>query len=376
MASAGGEWGRSWWIAFTLVPFGWLAFVAFAYAGRRARRRGWISWAILYGVVFWAATVVASVEELDYAVRQSGGLVMFLGTPVPFLHALAIRRAYLDATSGAHVTAPAAVAAPTVRARPPRRWTGIPVFMVIFGVVGLLVGGIQLASAEPGGIAFVAFGGASILAATLRVPPRRYAAPVAGTVREDDERGLVFPYAAGRARRTTAGVALFVVLGVSMAVYADEFTSRRRYLARPAGILAAAGATATLAFGLTPRRGGAIALTPARVSIVNRRFRVAVPWESIADVRPATGYGGQPLVAVDAVATRAVEKSVVARWATVFHGRSFGHVTIEPQAADADPLALLRVVTHYWRHPDERGDLAAPGVVERFAEIASGGSGS
>lgn len=89
---------RSWWILFTLVPFGWLAFVSFAYAGAKANEPRWKRWAVVYLLMFWIATVIASVQELPYALRQVGGMVMLFGWAMPVVHALRIRQEYLAAT--------------------------------------------------------------------------------------------------------------------------------------------------------------------------------------------------------------------------------------------------------------------------------------
>ena len=104
---------RSWWILFTLVPFGWFAFAAFGYAGLKADEPRWKRWAVAYLAIFWVATIIASVEELPYGVRQAGGMVMFFGWPIPVIHALVINHAFLARTRPAAPTGPTLPATPS-----------------------------------------------------------------------------------------------------------------------------------------------------------------------------------------------------------------------------------------------------------------------
>jgi hypothetical protein len=239
--------------------------------------------------------------------------------------------------------------------------------MALAGGVATIVGAMSLGGGDPGGVTFVAMGMAMIVVASLRAPARTDALPAAAPV-VPGESGLVFRYSERRARRAAVAIALFMVAAAAMAIWPETFSGRRERVARPAGIVAAVAAAATLGSGVGGRPGAAVVLTPARIAHETGRFKTAVRWESVADVRAASGYGGEPVVAVDATDARAVEASAAARIVTPFVRWSVGHVALHPQALEVEPAALLLVVRHYWQHPEDRAELGTQRAVERYRE--------
>jgi DNA uptake protein ComE-like DNA-binding protein len=90
---------RSWWVLLTLVPLGLTAWGALVYAGVRARRPLWTA----FGIVYLAGTAVgfalAQVEpDGESTARDVAGGVLLLSWAAAFVHALAIRSAYLERT--------------------------------------------------------------------------------------------------------------------------------------------------------------------------------------------------------------------------------------------------------------------------------------
>jgi hypothetical protein len=89
---------RSWWILLTLVPIGLTAWGALVYAGLRVRRKAWTIAGIVYLATLVAAfaLVTAEGEKEDTWYGDVGGALILFAWAVPFVHALAIRRAFLD----------------------------------------------------------------------------------------------------------------------------------------------------------------------------------------------------------------------------------------------------------------------------------------
>ena len=98
MADRGLELRRSSWILLTLVPLGLMGWGALVYAGLRARRKAWT----VAGLVYLAAVVAAFVlvtaepEGADTWYGNLGGALILFAWAVPFVHALAIRRPFLE----------------------------------------------------------------------------------------------------------------------------------------------------------------------------------------------------------------------------------------------------------------------------------------
>jgi 4-amino-4-deoxy-L-arabinose transferase-like glycosyltransferase len=89
---------RSWWILLTLVPLGLMGWGALVYAGVRARRRTWTAAGIVYLAAVIAAFVLVSAEPdaKDTWYGDLGGALILFAWAVPFVHALVIRRPFLD----------------------------------------------------------------------------------------------------------------------------------------------------------------------------------------------------------------------------------------------------------------------------------------
>jgi hypothetical protein len=89
---------RSWWVLLALLPFGWLSWLAFLYAGLRARRPLWLAFAAIYFGGGLASFILVGVDG-DPDGGWPGTVGTILGLAVwggVFVHALAIRRGYLD----------------------------------------------------------------------------------------------------------------------------------------------------------------------------------------------------------------------------------------------------------------------------------------
>jgi hypothetical protein len=85
------DWLRSWWILLTL-PFGFLGWLAFVYAGMRAKNLRWVGYAVAYFapvVAFFSSPDESKLE--DYMIA-----VVLIAWPISFIHTLVIRREYLD----------------------------------------------------------------------------------------------------------------------------------------------------------------------------------------------------------------------------------------------------------------------------------------
>jgi hypothetical protein len=88
------QWTRSWWVL--LSPLGWLNWTAFLYAGLRTRTRRWLVYAGVYLVA--SAVSIALIASFDTESWQSdaGAWVGLFSWGVSLVHALAIRREFLD----------------------------------------------------------------------------------------------------------------------------------------------------------------------------------------------------------------------------------------------------------------------------------------
>ena len=90
---------RSWWVLLPLVSLGWLAWASFLYAGLRARKRAWLAWAAAYFVLGIAGFLMVDSEGSASGIRgfldDAGTLLSLVVMIAGFVHALAIRRAFL-----------------------------------------------------------------------------------------------------------------------------------------------------------------------------------------------------------------------------------------------------------------------------------------
>jgi len=89
----------SWWVLVPLVPFGWLSWVSFLYAGLRARKRPWLGWAFAYFLTGVGGLVMVAVDAggdgVDTAVETVGVIMSFVTMFASFVHGLVIRRPFL-----------------------------------------------------------------------------------------------------------------------------------------------------------------------------------------------------------------------------------------------------------------------------------------
>jgi hypothetical protein len=88
---------RSWWVGLTLIPIGWLSWTAFLYVGLRAGRRRWLVYSALYlGLAIFATVFIDDERWPEWL--TSLALIAFIACwGGAFVHALVIRRQYLDA---------------------------------------------------------------------------------------------------------------------------------------------------------------------------------------------------------------------------------------------------------------------------------------
>ena len=92
---------RDWWILLPPLSIGLLAWVAFLYAGVRARRGSWLLAAAGYfGVLALVFVIDAAVGGEDWS-ETLAGLTMFAAAAGGFVHAIAIRRPFYAAIGGA-----------------------------------------------------------------------------------------------------------------------------------------------------------------------------------------------------------------------------------------------------------------------------------
>jgi len=92
---------QSWWIAFTLFPFGWFGWAAFLYAGMRANRRRWKAYAGMYfvaaaiSITFIAMGPDGPGDPDTWHDTVGGGIGLALWAAA-LVHSLVIRRPYLE----------------------------------------------------------------------------------------------------------------------------------------------------------------------------------------------------------------------------------------------------------------------------------------
>jgi competence ComEA-like helix-hairpin-helix protein len=91
------SWREDWWVAITLIPVGFFAWIGPLYAGARARRALWFALGIAWAIVWWAGALWDDVVA-GHDTDMSGGLLVLCWFGA-LATALAIRPAYRRALS-------------------------------------------------------------------------------------------------------------------------------------------------------------------------------------------------------------------------------------------------------------------------------------
>jgi hypothetical protein len=80
----------------TLFPLGLLSFGAFLYTGLRARERRWVVAAVVYATVVYTGFVLTASTGDETIASDVGITLVLIGWAVSFVHAVAIRGAFLE----------------------------------------------------------------------------------------------------------------------------------------------------------------------------------------------------------------------------------------------------------------------------------------
>lgn len=92
------DWVRSWWVL--LAALGWLNWTAFLYAGLRSHNRRWLIWSGIYLAASAASLGLIVGNDptgpADSVEEQLGAWLGLFSWGVSFVHALAIRRQFLE----------------------------------------------------------------------------------------------------------------------------------------------------------------------------------------------------------------------------------------------------------------------------------------
>jgi DNA uptake protein ComE-like DNA-binding protein len=87
---------RGRWVLASLVPFGWVTWLGFGYAGFRARKPAWVAAGAIYLLVTAATLFVTSLDGNTKGVDDNVGyIVMFSSWGIGIFHAFLTRKAYL-----------------------------------------------------------------------------------------------------------------------------------------------------------------------------------------------------------------------------------------------------------------------------------------
>jgi DNA uptake protein ComE-like DNA-binding protein len=87
---------RGRWVLTSLVPFGWVTWLGFGYAGFRARKPVWVAAGAIYLLVTAATLFVTSLDGNTKGVDDNVGyIVMFTSWGVGIFHSFLTRKAYL-----------------------------------------------------------------------------------------------------------------------------------------------------------------------------------------------------------------------------------------------------------------------------------------
>ena len=87
---------RGRWVFTSLIPFGWVTWAGFGYAGFRARRPAWVVAGAVYLAITVATLFVTSLDDNTKGVDDNVGyIVMFSAWGVGICHAFLSRKSYL-----------------------------------------------------------------------------------------------------------------------------------------------------------------------------------------------------------------------------------------------------------------------------------------
>lgn len=87
----------SWWVVLTLVPFGWMTWAAFLFAGVRARHASWLGAALLYAIAAIAGGILFNLDAGEQGLlADAGGAITVFFWAMGATHAFTARDEFLD----------------------------------------------------------------------------------------------------------------------------------------------------------------------------------------------------------------------------------------------------------------------------------------
>jgi hypothetical protein len=87
---------RGRWVIASLVPFGWVTWAGFLYAGLKARKGAWVAFAAAYALAAAGAITITELDEdIDELDDTLGYLLMFGTYAVGIVHSFVARKEYL-----------------------------------------------------------------------------------------------------------------------------------------------------------------------------------------------------------------------------------------------------------------------------------------
>jgi DNA uptake protein ComE-like DNA-binding protein len=87
---------RGRWVFTSLIPFGWVTWAGFGYAGIRARRPAWVVAGAIYLAITAATLFVTSLDQNETGADDNiGYIVMFSAWGIGIAHSFLSRKAYL-----------------------------------------------------------------------------------------------------------------------------------------------------------------------------------------------------------------------------------------------------------------------------------------
>jgi DNA uptake protein ComE-like DNA-binding protein len=87
---------RGRWVLTSLIPFGWVTWAGFGYAGFRAKRPAWVVAGAIYLAITAATLYVTSIDQNETGADDNiGYIVMFSAWGIGIAHSFLSRKAYL-----------------------------------------------------------------------------------------------------------------------------------------------------------------------------------------------------------------------------------------------------------------------------------------